>query len=476
MRKRLLCLLLAVALVPRAAGQALPELGDSSTGALPPQLERRIGEQAFRDIRAKEPKYLDDPELVQYVSELGRRLAAASGDFRQPYEFFVLRDSSVNAFAMPGGFVGVHTGLILAAQSESEIASVLAHEVTHVTQHHIARMASQQSQLSAVSMAAFVLALLAARSSPDMAQAAMSSAAAGSIQAQLHYSRDFEREADRLGFQLMRDAGFDVHAMPTFFERLQKSVRLQDNNAPAYLRTHPVTAERMADMQNRAHSVPYRQTPDSLAFHLVQAKLRAEQESPQYAVRLAEERLRERRYASEVGARYGLAAALARAGNGARAVKELAALRAMAVDHPMIDLLASRLRVASRDPRGARDMLRVSLARNLDYRPLRYAYVESLQGLGEHKEALAELTEALRLHPRDARMHGMQARSYAATGRVLLQHCALAEQYYNMGAVAAAIEQLQIAQRSKDGDFYQMSAVEARLRELRAEMGEPPKN
>jgi predicted Zn-dependent protease len=475
MRKGLLLALIALASAPRAAGQALPELGDSSASTLPPQLERRIGEEAFRDIRVRDRKYLDDPELAQYVSELGQRLVAVSGDHRQAFEFFVMRDPTINAFAMPGGFVGVHTGLILAAQSESEIASVLAHEVTHVTQHHIARMASQQSQLSAVSAAAFILALLAARSSPDVAQAAASSAAAGSIQLQLNYSRDFEREADRLGFQLMRDAGFDVHAMASFFERLQKSVRLHDSGFPAYLRTHPVTVERIADMQNRAHALPYRQAADSLGFHLVRAKLRAELGTPREAVAMAEEQLRERRYASEAGARYALAAALLRAGNAARAAKELAALRQLAADHPMVDLLAARLRIASRDTRGAREVLRASLDRHRDYRPLRYAYVESLQALGAHAEALEELSEALRLEPRDARMHGMQARSYAATGKSLLQHRALAEQYYHMGALAAAIEQLQLAQRSTDGDFYQMSAVDARLRQLRAEMGERTK-
>jgi beta-barrel assembly-enhancing protease len=469
----LAALVIAVfALAPFAGGQALPELGDSSAGTLSPQLERRIGEEAFREIRARDPKYLDDPELAQYVTELGQRLVAASADYRQPYEFFVLRDPSVNAFAMPGGFVGVHTGLIAAAQSESEIASVLAHEIVHVTQHHIARMANQQSQISAVSTAAFVLALLAARSSPDIAQAAISSAAAGSIQLQLNYSRDFEREADRLGFQLMRDAGFDVHAVAAFFERLQKSVRLHETNFPAYLRTHPVTVERISDMQNRAHGVPYRQTSDSLSFHLVRAKLRADTGAARDAVALAESQLRERRYASEAGARYALAAALTRAGDIARATREFAALRAQGADHPMIDLLGARLRAAARDPRAALQLLRASAARHRDYRPLQYAYVEALQAVGAHDEALAELSDAIERRPADPRLHGMQARSHAGKGRSLLQHRALAEQYYHMGALSAAIEQLQLAQRSKDGDFYQMSAVDARLRELRAEMAE----
>ena len=246
-RRTILILTLAVGGISLVSAQNLPDLGDVSAGILSPQLERRIGEEAFRDIQARNSAYLDDPEITQYVSDLGRRLVLASTESRQDFEFFVIRDTTVNAFAMPGGFVGVHTGLILTAQSESELASVLAHEVSHVTQHHIARMVSRDSQITTVGIAAAVLALIAARSNPDMAQAALASATAGSIQAQLDFSREFEREADRLGFQLLRDAGFDVHAMPTFFERLQRSTRLYDNTLPAYLRTHPLTVERIAE-------------------------------------------------------------------------------------------------------------------------------------------------------------------------------------------------------------------------------------
>ena len=138
----------------------------------------------------------------------------------------------------------------------------------------------------------------------------------------------------------------------------------------------------------------------------------------------------------------------------------------------MIDLLAARLRTAARDPRGALQQLRVSASRYRDYRPVQYAYVEALQAVGAHDEALAELSDAIQRRPADPRLHAMQARSHAGKGRSLLQHRALAEQYYHMGSLSAAIEQLQLAQRSKDGDFYQMSAVDARLRELRAEMAE----
>jgi predicted Zn-dependent protease len=435
-------------------------------------MERRIGEEAYRDIRRRNPRFLDDPEIAAYVSELGARLVIASSESRQSFEFFVIQDQSINAFAMPGGYVGVHTGLLLASQTESEIASVLAHEIAHVTQHHIARMVARDSQVSALSLAASILALLAARSNPEMGHAALASATAGSIQAQLDFSREFEREADRLGFQLLRDAGFDVHAMPVFFERLQKAIRLIDSSAPAYLRTHPLTTERMADMQNRTQGVPYKQVPDRLEFHLIRARLRAELGTPRDAVQLAEAQLREKRYASLAAARYTLVAAHMRARSFQAAERELAELRQSSQAHPMIEALAARLHSARGDHAAARTVLRAARTRFPNYWPIGYALAAAYQALSQHTDALGEIQQLLSSHPRDARLHGMRAKSLAASGLHMLSHQALAEQYYLWGSLPAAIEQLQLAQKTGQGDFYQLSVVEARLRQIRTELAE----
>jgi predicted Zn-dependent protease len=475
MRKLSLLFAACLAWASLVRGQNLPELGDISSGVLSPQMERRIGEEAFREIRQREPKYLDDPEIADYISQIGSRLVLASTESRLGFEFFIVQDGTINAFAMPGGFVGVHTGLILAAQSESEIASVLAHEISHVTQHHIARMVTRDSQLSVLNVAAILLAILAARSNSQMGQAAVASATAGSIQAQLDFSREFEREADRLGFQLLRDAGFDVHAMPVFFERLQKSGRLYDNNAPAYLRSHPLTTERISDMQNRAYSVPYRQIPDTLDFHLVRAKLRAGQGSAREAVQVADAQLRERRYASLPGARYALVTALMRDRAYPRAERELLELRSGSLPHPMIELLAARLRSARGDFAGARDILKTARSRFPNSRSVGYALAGAYQAVKQHNLALSELGELLRNYPRDEKLYAMRAQSLAATGQRLQLHQALAEQYYLAGALPAAIEQLQLAQKTGEGDFYQLSVLEARLRQLRAELGAQPK-
>ncbi|MCC6473584.1 MAG: M48 family metallopeptidase [Burkholderiales bacterium] len=465
--------ILLLGLTPFAAGQALPELGDSSSDLLPPYLERRIGEQAYQDIRSRDPRFLDEPALVQYIDDLGRRLVSSGSAAGQHFEFFLINDNTVNAFAMPGGYIGVHTGLVLAAQSESELASVLAHEIAHVTQHHIARMVSRERQVSTASMAAMLVALLAARSRPDLASAAAVSASAGSIQAQLNYSREFEREADRIGLQMMLEAGFDANGMALFFARLQKSASLVENGAPAYLRTHPLTTERIADMQNRSHNAPYRQVTDSIDFHLTKAALRSMQGTPRDAVALAERQLKERRFASEPGARFALAAALERAGLFERAEKEVSrSFLGGATPHPMVNLLAAKIQTSRGRPGAARDLLRAASALHPAYRPLTYALIDSYQRLGQHPEALRELTEAIANSPRDARLYEMRAKSYAATGRRLLQHQALAEHYYLIGSLPEAVEQLQFARDSGDGDFYQMSVVEARLRQFRAELSQ----
>src|SRR5689334_6034234 len=181
--------------------------------------------------------------------------------------------------------------------------------------------------------------------------------------------------------------------MGTFFDRLQKATRLYENNAPAYLRTHPLTTERIADMQGRAQNDVYKQSPDSVEFQLVRAKLLAEQGTPGEAVEHFSEMVRERRYSSEAGARHGLASALARARDFPRATAEVENVRKLLGPHPMVELLMARIRVDAGDPAAARDVLRSALSRFPNYRPLHYAYIDVLQGLGQHQAALASLAE-----------------------------------------------------------------------------------
>lgn len=463
---------LLLAATPAVLAEGLPDLGESAQLDLSPQMERRIGESIMRDIRLREPGYVDDPEINGYLNRLGRGLARQSDEAKQEFEFFALRDATLNAFAMPGGYIGVHTGLILAAQSESELASVLAHEISHVTQRHLARMVSKQSEGQLAGLAALAVAILAARSNPDAAIGAALAGQAAGIQHQLNYSRDFEREADRVGLQLLEKSGYDIRGMGSFFERLQRFGRLYENNAPAYLRTHPLTTERIADMGNRIQQRPYRQAPDSTDFVLVRAKLRAEQGTPREAVADFESQTRERKFVSEPGAIYGLARAYLRNKNLDQAEHQLAALRRLKIEAAMVETLAAELRTARGDLPGVAAILRAASARYPQDRAIAYALVEALLANHRAEEALNIAATDVQGYTTDARMRHLQAKAYAFLGRRLSEHRTQAEAYILQGQLNEAIAQLQLAQQAPDGDFYERSQVDARLREIKARHAE----
>jgi predicted Zn-dependent protease len=331
-------------------------------------------------------------------------------------------------------------------------------------------MLGQQQQMQLPVLAAIAAALLLGRSRPDLASGAAAAATAGAVQTQLSYSRDFEREADRIGIQRLEEAGFDAHAMATFFERMQRSSRVsEDSTMPGYFRTHPVTSERIADVQNKAASMPYRQHADSPEFQLVRAKIRADSGDARDAVASFESVLREHRYAAESAARYGLASSLLRAGKTPQARAELERVRQLGAASPMIDILDARIRLASKDAGGAADVLAKARARYPYSRAVAYAYIATLQDSGKNDEALVVLRDSLAKYPSDARLYGMQAKSYATLGKRLLQHQAQAELYALQGSLPAAIEQMTLARAAGDGDFYQLSVVDARLKELRAQ-------
>ncbi len=458
-------LILPAVWLAQARADNLPDLGDESAAALSPAQELQLGESIMREIHAS-PAYLDDPDIADYLNDLGLRLTSNSPEPGRHFEFFLIEDNTVNAFALPGGYIGVHTGLLLVAQSESELASVLGHEIAHVTQHHVARMIAAQHRAGMASMAALALAILAARSNANVSEAAIAAAAAAPIQSGLTFTRENEREADRIGLQIVEKSGFDAHAMPVFFERLQRATRVYDSGAPSYLRTHPVTYERIAEIENRIQSLPYRQVPDSLDFQLVRARLAARQGTPREAVQNFSRMVSEHKYVSEASARYGLVFALLRANDLKRAGEELPALQALARDDPMVASLAAEVNVK----RGAIDqglaIYKTALGSYPSRNSLAYGYARALIGLGRYRQAADFVTDRIEDGQEDARLYELQAQAYAALGKKLAHHRAQAEAYLLRGNLRGAIEQLQIAKAAGDGDFYQQSAVEARLKEL----------
>ncbi|MBU0602331.1 MAG: M48 family metalloprotease [Gammaproteobacteria bacterium] len=465
---RLRAAIIGLMLVPLGVpAQNLPDLGDVAQADLPPALERRIGESLWRDVRASERTYISDPEVSGYLNQLADKLVAKLPDSRQDFELFALRDPTLNAFAWPGGFIGVHSGLIITAQSESELASVIAHEISHVTQRHIARQFAKRGEMSVIAIASLIVAALAARGNSQAAQAALVGGQAASIAAQLAYTRDFEREADRIGLQMLDGAGFDTRAMAAFFERIQRSSRLYEGNAPSYLRTHPLTAERIADASARIQQTAYRQVPDSIDFLLVRAKLRAYDGDARAALAEFDERLRDVQGNARIAARFGLAHAALRLRDFTHAQQEVDMLRAERFVSPMLDSLAGQISLDAGNAAVAVDRFRDGLKRAPHARALTYGLIEALLADKRPQEALDVVNDEVTVFTQDPQLFQYQARTYALLGKRLAQHRAQAEAYVLNGQLQAAVEQLELAQRAADGDFYQQSAVDARLRDLR---------
>ena len=462
-----------------ASAQSLPDLGDSSQSSFSPMQERKLGETIIRQLRAN-GGYMNDPEVNDYLNDLGHRLVAASKDVKQDFEFFGVPDPQVNAFALPGGYIGVHTGLILLTQSESELASVLAHEISHVTQHHLARALTAQKDSMLMSLAGLALAILAARgsgsSSADAASAAIAATQALTIQNQLNFTRENEYEADRIGFQRLDAAGFDVTAMATFMERMQRAFRFTEGNAPTYLRTHPITYERIAEAQARAEGHPYRQVASSLDFHLVRALLRSYQGEPRDAVAFFDDALAEHKYNNEIAVHYGLVASLLRQKDYPRAKKELAKVERLAPQHPMIDAMAGHVLLDSGDVNGAIKRFEAGVTQYPNKMQLVYDYPEALLQAGRNAEASDFVERQLARFPGDGPLQLLAARAYAAQNKQMLAHRHQGEYYAWQGNLKGAIDQFEIASKAKDGDFYQASVIDTRLRTLKREVAEQKKS
>ena len=292
---------------------ALPEIGDPSGNLLSPTQERRLGQAFMRSIRASQP-VIDDPLMNSYIQRLGEQLVAASDAAGRNFHFFLIDSPQINAFAGPGGYIGIYSGLVTTTESESELASVVAHEIAHVTQNHLIRSFDAAKRMS-LPMAALAIAALVLGAATDNAAAGVAAATgiqAGMAQRQINFTRSNEEEADSFGIQALAQADFDPQAMATFFDRMGKATRLYDNGQmPEFLRTHPVTSNRIADARGRAGAYPYRQRPESLDYHLLRARLRGlEFPTPKAAVTFFRGTLDSHRYRNEEAERYGYVLAL----------------------------------------------------------------------------------------------------------------------------------------------------------------------
>lgn len=462
--------------------QNLPTLGDTARGDLSPIMERKIGEQIMSSVR-HDPDYLEDGPVIEYLTKLGNSLLDkrpdARGEEKYEFEFFAVRDPVLNAFAFPGGFIGFHSGLILAAQTESELASVMGHEIGHVAQRHIARMIGNQKQDYLIPIAAMLLAALAARSSPDAAMAMVVGGQGLSIQRQLSFNRDAEREADRMGFQILRDGGYDTSGMLAFFGRMQHAQRNYTDNGLSYLRSHPLTSERMADIQGRLFGERYRQRADGLDFYLIQARVRVLQDAKAQGLMDAsvhfENQNKNGNEDSRLAAQYGLAFVAYKKKEYAQAEKLLTELTDKIAALPQrrqwlgqtsaFATLAIEIEMGKNRPDLAVQKAQAALRDVPLARGLAHQYAEVLIEAKNYGEAENFLRDQISLYRREAKLQHLLAKAYAAENKQALQHLALAEAYALEGALPAALQQLELARVAPDVKYFDHSVIDARERE-----------
>ena len=443
----------------------LPDLGDSSQLVISAKEEQAIARAILREV-AVSPEIIQDIEVIDYLKNLGNRLVAYSPNKTQQFNFFVVNESSINAFAMLGGVIGVHTGLILASNSESEVASVLGHEIAHVTQRHLPRMIAQQKNDTIKSVLGIALALLVARANPQLSAGTMTAASAMGVQKQLDFTRENEKEADRVGFQILTDAGFDGRAMVSFFGTLQKGSRFSEGAAPSFLRTHPITTERISDMSNRVKDTRYRQIPDNPDFVYIKSKLRAINGTPQSVVAEFEGSIKDKRYMNEAAERYGLAIAYMRKNDFVKARQEVEWLKTNAKKDALIETLACKLEVATNQPTQALNLYLKALNIYPNYRALIYGLAEHYLMTNEPEKTIRLINDKLNIYPDDSYFFELLSKAYSKQGKELLQYQAQSEAYYRKFNLPRAIEQMEFAAKSKDGNFYQKSIVESRLKQL----------
>jgi len=475
--KTLIVFLLALFVGATAnSAEDLPDFGDSVGSVISPEQERRLGEAFVRDLRSK-AVIVDDPELEEYIQSLGIKLATQADSHDHPLSFFLVDSPVLNAFAVPGGFIGVHTGLIQQTQSESELAGVLAHEISHVTQRHSARMFEAASKLSIPTAVGMLGAILLGAVSPEAGRAAIAAVAAGQEQYALNFTRANEQEADRIGIQVMARAGFNPHGMPDFFERMQTANRYSDPaNIPEFLRTHPVTTNRIAESRERADQFALRKQEENEDYHFMRAKVRVlGTKEPREAVQFYADTLRSGQYQNEAAARYGYALALTRAGEYGKARLQLQRLLQTASENVHFLLALARLDVAEKDYASALQVYERTLALYPDHRAAVLGRVEALLANDQPKEARTVLRDYMSTHSSDTRSYQLLAEAEGQSGSMIESHIAQAEYYYGSGELGLAIEQLKLAKNEPGVTYYQNERVQARLDQFQKEFDEEKK-
>lgn len=444
----------------------LPALGDASSSLVSSQQEHRLG-RAWLKVFRNQVRTVDDPLMQAYLEDLVYRLASNSQLTDRRLEVVLVDNAALNAFAVPGGIIGVHNGMLLHAETEGQLASVLSHELAHLSQRHFARGVEQQQRAALPTMAAMLGALvLAATAGGDAGMAAMTATQAAALQNRLNYSRQNEQEADRLGMETLVEAGYDPAAIAGMFSNMRQAMRYAGQRPPEFLLTHPLTENRISDARNRAREHPRKVYVDNLDYQLMRARAElqlapnASDAIKRFAARLAEGDR------NNVADRYGLALAYLRHGQLQAADEQLDPLRAAdprrlayVVTAANIDLAAGRTAEAISE---LEQQLRIAPGNH----PLTMTYVDALLKAGKPRQAEAILEEHVKRRPHDPTVWYLLAETHGLAGNIVGVHRARAEYFVLNGVLDKAVQQLGYALPLTEGDALMTARIEERIRQI----------
>lgn len=470
LRKGLVALLcLQLALPPAmAANDDLPDIGSPANSVLSREKEQQIGRAIYRSL-VESQRVMEDPEIQEYVQDVGQKLAAQAQDGNYRFKFFVVNDPAINAFALPGGYIGIHTGLLLATATESELAGVMAHEISHVTQRHISRAVYANQRSSILTMAAMLGAILlgAVGGSGDMVTGAIAAAQGAAAQQQINFTRANEYEADRVGVGVVAAAGFDPMGMPDFFGTLAQGTGPLSAEAPEFLMTHPVTVNRIAETRERALSYPRPEVQDAAGYSLAKARVRVLTTStPEKALDYFLAEQDNPRKVGDLGIPYGIALSRMEMGQYQAARDEF---RQLAAANPGVvpfhtGLAGAELGLGNRRAAFAEyDKAMRLFPRNV---PLTVSYAQALLADGQAKKAHDVLLDLLNNVPPTAAQVRLIALAASAAGNPADAHYYMAEFHLYKGDLMMAAEQLRLALAMPGLDGVQRARFTARLNEI----------
>ena len=485
-RTRLYPAIIAFALcLPFAQAQnvELPDMGSSAGSVLSPEEESRYGARMLYELRRVD-MVLEDALINDYVHALGYRLVALSERPEQEFTFFVVRSDDINAFAAPGGYVGINVGLMHTAESESEVAAVLAHEVAHVTQRHLVRAYESMQKATLPIALAMIGAILASRNaSGDGAEAAVIGGMGLLQQQAINFTRHNEYEADRVGIFTLAKAGFDPEAMAGFFARMGRATRSNSSvEVPEFLRTHPVTASRITEAKNRVEAI--RRNPPAVTESAAnEARFRLMRERAHVLIsnepaKLADSYRQQLRHADAARAaslRYGLALSLLRSGQAKAALSELDRLLLDAPNDLAFLIPRAEAQRLAGDAAGALAKLQALADFAPDHRAVQLAYADALNATGDQangQKAMTVLRPILAKYGADPTTQATFARASELAGEEARALEAHAEVALYTGRPYDAMEQLKRLLERPGIDYYQRARVEARVEELKPYMAE----